>query len=363
MRRRRNKNGNFAVVCVLLFLINNFPASADGPALNLNDIFKKASPQDKKTSSSPGNKQQPGSPASTKGLEAKRSLADETIDPTLVEQSLELLRLSVKCPVPIDQDHRQHIWTVDQQVYEFSGTSSRFVLSAKTKGRRVHQGETREQMLDHESEGHVRYESPFAEFEEVMRDGQRIIVVCKNDRYCVRGFIIGILYCNGSECSSHNGLSLERIISLRLCDTATAESVQIALRQLIAAARPSQRAHFASPGDMVSIWNHNGSEVFLAPDELRRTLVYSRPRDGLYDYNVRSGTILFEGETDGKEYRGNARWFSQRCGAIEYPVHGPASHLRIVLRGKRPIVDSRCQITGYTSDILTFEYKRMDDPF
>lgn len=106
-----------------------------------------------------------------------------------------------------------------------------------------------------------------------------------------------------------------------------------------------------------SLWEHNGSIVYLEAEGHFRRFYYETPRSGL---PVDSGTPLFHGQRRGNRYVGTAYVFSDECGAIGYPVMGTVSadQLKISLRGKAPVRDSDCNIIRFRSDDLVFTYSR-----
>ena len=105
------------------------------------------------------------------------------------------------------------------------------------------------------------------------------------------------------------------------------------------------------------LWNHNGSTVRLVASGATRKFYYESPRDGLAAVGVAKGTLLFSGAKNGNRYAGTAYVFS-RCGAQPYEVSGQVSddQRQVTLHGRAPIVDSSCQIAGYRSDPLVFNF-------
>lgn len=110
-----------------------------------------------------------------------------------------------------------------------------------------------------------------------------------------------------------------------------------------------------------SLWDHNGSVVRLVSDGTHRTLLYEAPRESLQRAGVTRGTVLFDGERDGRKYRGVAQRFAKNCRKpLFYSVTGIVeTETRIVLHGKREIYDSSCRPTGeIRNDTLLFTYLR-----
>jgi hypothetical protein len=99
-------------------------------------------------------------------------------------------------------------------------------------------------------------------------------------------------------------------------------------------------------GPSESLWDYDGSTLLLVADGMQRKLYYETPRPGLADIGVQRGTLFFVGQQKGRVYRGIARVFSKRCGAIPYSVSGEISEdsRTILVRGKAPSLDGKCRI-------------------
>jgi uncharacterized caspase-like protein len=115
-------------------------------------------------------------------------------------------------------------------------------------------------------------------------------------------------------------------------------------------------------GSGASLWNHNGSVISLEASGKRRVFRYHTPRAAITAEGVRQGTVLFEGTTDGKTYRGTAYRFSAKCGRRGYTVSGPIldNFRRVVLLGTATRIDDNCRVTDRSQDELDFTYMRMD---
>jgi hypothetical protein len=71
-------------------------------------------------------------------------------------------------------------------------------------------------------------------------------------------------------------------------------------RQILPLQPPSETG--TVPRAPRSLWNHNGSVVWLAADGVRRRFYYDKPRQGLRDEGVTPQTLLFEGIKSGTNY-------------------------------------------------------------
>ena len=113
--------------------------------------------------------------------------------------------------------------------------------------------------------------------------------------------------------------------------------------------------HLAVPAAADSLWSHNGSLVRLHGEGSERHFEYVQPRSGLRSAGVQSGTVLFRGQVAGKRYSGTAYRFSSECGPIGYTVEGAISEGKgLTLKGRVPIRNRRCRVTGHSDDVLVF---------
>lgn len=97
--------------------------------------------------------------------------------------------------------------------------------------------------------------------------------------------------------------------------------------------------------------------MMLASQGSQVTLTYDKPRQGLGDIGISSGTVLFTGTRTGNYWEGEAATFSRRCGEVKFPVTGATSDggKLLELRGKRPSRESSCRVTGNSEELLVFE--------
>src|SRR6516225_12067700 len=139
---------------------------------------------------------------------------------------------------------------------------------------------------------------------------------------------------------------------------AISATVAVALQLVIACCTSAQaQTQTAPPGS--SIWDHNGSVMYLVANGSSRELYYQKPRAGMLDAGARPGSLLFRGEVNNGQYLGTAYIFNQHCGPIPFQVKGPVLNddERIVLTGRAPRVGQDCRPYGsYTSNL---EFKRL----
>jgi hypothetical protein len=55
-----------------------------------------------------------------------------------------------------------------------------------------------------------------------------------------------------------------------------------------------------------TIWDHNGSVMYLVANGPSREFHYQKPRAGMLEVGVRPGSLLFRGEIDNGQYSGTA---------------------------------------------------------
>ena len=111
----------------------------------------------------------------------------------------------------------------------------------------------------------------------------------------------------------------------------------------------------ATSAQAESLWDHNGSVVYLEANGASRKFFYKVPRRGL---PVKPGTLLFRGAKQGNNYSGTAFVFSNDCGAIGYRVAGTVSadDRTVTMWGKAPRRGHGCRVTGYVDDVIMFTF-------
>jgi hypothetical protein len=108
-----------------------------------------------------------------------------------------------------------------------------------------------------------------------------------------------------------------------------------------------------------TIWDHNGSVMYLVANGRSREFYYQKPRAGMLEVGARPGSLLFRGEIDNGQYSGTAYIFNPHCGKISFQVKGPIldNDERIMLTGQAPRVGRNCRAhESYTSNL---EFRRL----
>jgi len=105
-----------------------------------------------------------------------------------------------------------------------------------------------------------------------------------------------------------------------------------------------------------SVWDHNGSTMYLVENGATREFHYQSPRPGMMQVGAHSGTLLFRGRLDNGQFSGTAYIFNPRCGPIPFPVTGSAldDGERIVLTGQVPVVGRKCRVYRTVASSLEF---------
>jgi hypothetical protein len=109
----------------------------------------------------------------------------------------------------------------------------------------------------------------------------------------------------------------------------------------------------ASAQNLQSVWDLNGSQLYLSTSGVQREFRYHTVRSGLQDAGVQIGTVWFQGTRSGNQYSGTAYVFSKSCGAISYGITGSISkdERTITFKGSVPSVSGDdCALVGYHDD-------------
>ena len=107
-----------------------------------------------------------------------------------------------------------------------------------------------------------------------------------------------------------------------------------------------------------SLWDHNGSVVYLVANGTTRKFFYEQPRAALLSIGITQGRLLFTGRRNGDQYVGVAYKFSAKCRTRQYAVSGPVSadQRQVTLHGTVTRLNSRCQQEGSEEDTLVFTF-------
>ena len=113
-----------------------------------------------------------------------------------------------------------------------------------------------------------------------------------------------------------------------------------------------------------TLWDHNGSVMYLVANGPSREFHYQKPRSGMAEVGVRPGSLLFRGEIANGQYSGTAYIFNMHCGQIPFQVKGPVleNDEPIVLTGQAPRVGQDCRAHETSTSSLEFKLVESNDP-
>jgi len=116
---------------------------------------------------------------------------------------------------------------------------------------------------------------------------------------------------------------------------------------------PHAQSQTASPE---TIWDHNGSVMYLVANGSSREFYYQKPRPGMLEAGARAGTLLFRGQINNGQFSGTAYLFNAPCGQVPFQVKGPIldNSERVLLTGQAPRVGRGCRTYGYYASNLEF---------
>ena len=117
---------------------------------------------------------------------------------------------------------------------------------------------------------------------------------------------------------------------------------------------PHAQSQTASPES--TIWDHNGSVMYLVTNGASREFHYKKPRPGMLEAGAQPGTLLFRGQIDNGQFSGTAYLFNARCGKVPFQVKGPIldNDERVVMTGEAPRIGRSCRTYGYFTSNLEF---------
>jgi hypothetical protein len=131
-----------------------------------------------------------------------------------------------------------------------------------------------------------------------------------------------------------------------------------AMALVVAGAMANAQAQTQTVSARPTLWEHNGSVMYLVENGSLREFYYQKPRTGMLEVGVHPGSLLFRGEIEDGQYSGTAYIFNMHCGQIPFQVRGQAldNNERIVLTGQTPRVDRNCRT--HESSTSNLEFKR-----
>ena len=106
-----------------------------------------------------------------------------------------------------------------------------------------------------------------------------------------------------------------------------------------------------------TLWDHNGSVMYLVENGSSREFYYQKPRPGMLEAGAHPDSLLFRGQLNDGHISGTAFLFNANCGQVPFAVKGTIldNGEKVVLTGQAPHIGRNCQASGeYTS---TLEFK------
>src|SRR5690348_11457983 len=136
-----------------------------------------------------------------------------------------------------------------------------------------------------------------------------------------------------------------------------------AIALIVTAGVASPQGQMPSETPARTLWDHNGSVMYLIANGASREFYYQKPRPGMLDAGARPGSLLFRGEINSGEYSGTAYIFNPLCGPIPFEVKGLSrdGDDRIVLTGEVPRVGHNCRASGSYTSTLEFRRTTLDE--
>jgi hypothetical protein len=115
-------------------------------------------------------------------------------------------------------------------------------------------------------------------------------------------------------------------------------------------------AQVPDPSSARTMWDHNGSVMYLIANGSSRELFYEKPRPGMAEAGAKAGSLLFRGDVNNGQYSGTAYIFNRQCGEVPFQVKGAIldDGKRIVLTGQAPRIGRNCQAVASYSTNLEF---------
>ena len=137
------------------------------------------------------------------------------------------------------------------------------------------------------------------------------------------------------------------------------QAIAISATIAVARAQPQTQTTLPEP----TVWDHNGSVLYLVAKDSSREIHYQKPRSGMLEAGARPGSLLFRGEIKNGQYLGTAYIFNTHCGPIPFEVTGPIldDDDRIVLTGEAPRVRRNCRTYGSYTSTLEFRRAKLDE--
>ena len=129
-----------------------------------------------------------------------------------------------------------------------------------------------------------------------------------------------------------------------------------AIPLFLSASAFAQSPNVTATATETTLWDHNGSVMYLIANGLSREFYYKKPRPGMLEVGAHPDSLLFKGQINDGEFSGTAYLFNAHCGQVPFEVKGPIldDNARVVLTGQAPRVGRNCQPYGNYTSTLEF---------
>jgi hypothetical protein len=118
----------------------------------------------------------------------------------------------------------------------------------------------------------------------------------------------------------------------------------------------AQSQNVTATATETTLWDHNGSVMYLITNGLSWEFFYKKPRPGMLEVGAHPDSLLFKGQINDGQFSGTAYLFNAHCGQVPFEVKGPIldDNARVVLTGQAPRVGRNCQPYGNYTSTLEF---------
>jgi hypothetical protein len=118
----------------------------------------------------------------------------------------------------------------------------------------------------------------------------------------------------------------------------------------------AQSPNVTATATETTLWDHNGSVMYLIANGSSREFYYKKPRPGMLEVGAHPDSLLFKGQINDGQFSGTAYLFNAHCGQVPFEVNGTIldNGGRVVLTGQAPRVGRNCQAYGNYTSTLEF---------
>lgn len=291
-----------------------------------------------------------------------------------LEKIIELLSLSLRCPVPPYGSGESRILSV----YSFLGNAKNFHVSEHRTVTDItplvdFESGVLADRVESTSEHTLEYETDFKRIKGVSQKGAMLELACDN---CFRMLVDEIRICRTTRdrrtCHRQeqtNDIFQQQVNEMNrktqkliACNEHVAVDIKFAIDALRTGDPSDSRR---TPESSRAMWAMDGSELALvidpANEESRRLLITKR-NGFMRAVNVPIGSTFFEGTGNEKAYVGLAYAFYLGCAPQKFRVRGIVADggARIIFSGNEPVLNKHCIRTTFRSVKYSLLYLRRE---